>query len=371
MWETFGRAIALALMLNLFTPAVWAISPQDKLQYTVTGVEVDVTAQDAAKARVKAIEEAQIKAFGVLATRLGGESGGAIMATLPPAEIGRLMASLSVEDERSAPGRYIGKLSITFLPEKVRAAFLAKGVGLPEKRVEPILLIPVWLPKGAEPVIWDDNPWRRAVVKLDLAGGRVPFRLALGDTDDWAAFSTPAEATAQAVAPLLTRYQAAAAVLMVAEQDANGIHVHLAAFPGLAGLAFDKTYPPGEASLAQAAGEVADAIAQSWNPDAPATPLAAVVPTPPAEAATPAAPALPSQSLEAMLVFTSPEGLATTRKNLLTAPGVQGMDLVQVMVGGGLVQVKYTGSMQELQLALGSRGLELVELSSGWTIRPY
>ncbi|MDP4822363.1 MAG: hypothetical protein NWR47_00255, partial [Aestuariivirgaceae bacterium] len=168
---------------------------------------------------------------------------------------------------------------------------------------------------------------------------------------------------AQTMAPLLARYQAAAGVMMVAEQGLNGTDVRLVAFPGLPGLSFSKTYPPSESSLTGAAVEAADVIAQSWQPEADTTPAQVTEPTPPS------APA--SQNLEAMLMFTSAESLATTRQNLISAPGVLGMDLIQVTVGGGLVQVKYTGTLQELQLALGSRGLELVELSSGWTIRPY
>ena len=84
MWETLGRVMALALLLGLFTISAGATTPDEKQQFTVTGVEVDVTAADAAQARLKAIEEAQVKAFAELAKRLAGEGGGAVMATLPP-----------------------------------------------------------------------------------------------------------------------------------------------------------------------------------------------------------------------------------------------------------------------------------------------
>jgi hypothetical protein len=365
MWETLGRVMALALMLGLVAPSAGATTPEEKQQFTVTGVEVDVTAADAAQARLKAIEEAQVKAFAELAKRLAGESGGAIMATLPPADVGRMLASLSVESERSAPGRYIGKLTISFLPAKVREAFLAKGINLPAPAAaDGILLIPVWADGGAEAVIWDDNPWRRALVELDLAGGSVPFRLPLGDTEDWTAFSTPAEATPETVAPLLSRYKSANAVLMLAEQDQTGIRVRLVALPAQPTLSFEKTYPLSDISLTEAAAEATNVIAQHLQGGGAATPE-----TPPAAPSAPLAGA--SQTLEATLMFTGPEQLAQIRQNLLTAAGVQGMDLVQIMVGGAIVRVNYTGTPQELHLALGSRGLELVELSSGWTIRPY
>jgi hypothetical protein len=363
MWETLGRVMALALMLGLFTPSAGATTAEEKQQFTVTGVEVDETAADAAQARLKAIEQAQIKAFAELAKRLAGESGGAIMATLPPADVGRMMASLSVEDERSAPGRYIGKLTISFLPAKVREAFLAKGIDLAAGN-DGILLIPVWVDGGAEPVIWDDNPWRRAVVGLNLPAGSVPFRLPLGDTQDWSAFSTPDQATPETIGPLLSRYKATKAVLMLAEQDQTGIRVRLVALPAQPTLSFEKTYPLSDISLTEAAAEAANALSQNWQGAGGATPE-----TPPAGplAALAGAP----QALEATLMFTSPEQLAQIRQNLLTAAGVQGMDLVQIMVGGAIVRINHTGTMQELHLALGSRGLELVELSSGWTIRPY
>jgi hypothetical protein len=363
MWETLGRAMALTLMLGLFTPSAGAMTPEEKQQFTVTGVEVDVTAADAAQARLNAIAEAQVKAFAELSKRLAGEGGAAVMATLPPADVGRMMASLSVENERSAPGRYIGKLTISFLPAKVREAFLAKGIDLAAGN-DGILLIPVWVDGGSEAVIWDDNPWRRAVVGLNLPSGSVPFRLPLGDTADWAAFATPAEATPETVAPLLSRYKAATAVLMLAAQDPTGIRVNLVTLPARPGLTFEKTYPPSDFSLTEAAAEAADAITQNWQ-----TPPAATPETPPAAPPAPLAGA--PQAMEATLMFTGPEQLAQIRQNLLSAAGVQGMDLVQVMVGGAIVRVNYTGTVQELHLALGSRGLELVELSTGWTIRPY
>ena len=97
--------------------------------FTVTGVEVDVTDSDAAKAKLKAISEAQVKAFHILVERLGDQGDAAKVAHFKPGDIGRLMASLSVEEERTGPQRYVGKLTIRFLPERVRKALFPFKIG--------------------------------------------------------------------------------------------------------------------------------------------------------------------------------------------------------------------------------------------------
>src|SRR5688572_14909074 len=90
--------------------------------YTVSGIAVDVTDSDASSAKLKAISEAQVKAFAILLERLGGTDATARLQGLGPADIGRMMDSLSIEEERTGPGRYIGRLTVRFLPEQVRAA---------------------------------------------------------------------------------------------------------------------------------------------------------------------------------------------------------------------------------------------------------
>ena len=95
-----ARAIALAALRRLWAVFVCgtvlcltsagAIAQQNSL-FTVSGVEVDVTDQDAAKAKLKAISQAQVKAFHMLVERLGDKGDIAKVQHFKPAQIGRLM----------------------------------------------------------------------------------------------------------------------------------------------------------------------------------------------------------------------------------------------------------------------------------------
>ncbi len=133
----------------------------DNTLFTVSGVAVDVTDKDAAKAKLKAISEAQVKAFHILVERLGSKGDAAKVKHFKPNQIGRLMASLSVEEERTGPQRYIGKLTIKFLPNRVRKALSKIKFHYVDEQSPKILIIPVWrTDAGVE--VWEDNPWRTA-----------------------------------------------------------------------------------------------------------------------------------------------------------------------------------------------------------------
>ena len=149
--------------------------------WTVSGVSVDVTSESAAKAKLLAIGEAQEKAFDRLVDRLVPAKSAAKLKALGPDQVGRLLAGLSIEEERTAPKRYIAKLSIRFLANKTRALFGRFGVEYAEKQSEPVLVVPVWVtPKGAD--IWSgDNPWHKAWAELDLNNALIPILLPLGD----------------------------------------------------------------------------------------------------------------------------------------------------------------------------------------------
>ena len=99
--------MAALASLALAGPA-HAAGPVETSVYSVTGVDVDITDKDATSAKTKAIIEAQVKAFGMLADRLGSPEAAAALRKTSPDQIGRMLKSLSIEEERSGPGRYHG-----------------------------------------------------------------------------------------------------------------------------------------------------------------------------------------------------------------------------------------------------------------------
>src|SRR5690242_14284034 len=75
----------LLLTLLLLVPAFRAEA--DDAVFRVTGVSVDATDRDAAAAKMKAISEAQVKAFGILVDRIAEEGADAKLKALPPGQI--------------------------------------------------------------------------------------------------------------------------------------------------------------------------------------------------------------------------------------------------------------------------------------------
>src|SRR6185295_7691270 len=149
-WLIFIFAFAVSIAQPLAGTA-----PVETNLFSVTGVEVDVTDKDASSARTKAIIEAQVKAFHVLTERLASGEEAKLLNGLGSQEIGRMLRSLSIEEEHSSPGRYLGKLTVRFLPKKVREQFAIHGIEIVEDQSPPMVILPIW--KGPDgPQVWED-----------------------------------------------------------------------------------------------------------------------------------------------------------------------------------------------------------------------
>ena len=97
-------------------------------------------------------------------------------------------SSLSIEEEGTGPGRYIGKLTVRFLPAKVARLFDSYGVTVVTEQAPPMLVLPVWkAPEGTE--LWEDNLWRKAWLGLNAEQSLVPIIIPFGDLEDTAAIT--------------------------------------------------------------------------------------------------------------------------------------------------------------------------------------
>ena len=375
--------LAICLSFSAFAGSAGAsdISPEEKQLFTVSGIDVDAKGKDASEARMIAIQDAQVKAFAILIERLAGKQVVPQLADLEPQAIGRLMASLSVSSEQTAPGRYIAKLNISFLPDRVRDLLQQRSIGLSPVKQEPVLILPIWQGAGELPVTWDDNPWRRAILRMDLNTTRVALRLPLGDLEDSTTLPDPERADPASFAPLLNRYGATAAVVVIATQDPDGIRLKAIAPQQLPGLVFPKAYPATEQGLSSAAVDVVAAIAQNWRDgataenqialppditDANGLPLSPQQPTPPNP---PVNPVIANAGvLDAAMLF-QPVEWGSLRQLISSTEGVKSVDLLRITPDGGLIRITYSGAVPQVQQALFQRGFRLVDLGSGWILQ--
>lgn len=168
----------------------WACAPagaalaQDA--FTVSGVEVDVTAANPQAAKDQALAEGQRQAFRLLLERL---TQPADHARLPKADGTQYIRDFSVDHERSSATRYLATLSVRFSPAAVKRLLQNANIAYAEPRSKAVVIVPVFKAAGTgRPVLWDEpNPWRAAWASL--GGGLVPLVVPSGDLGDTQAIS--------------------------------------------------------------------------------------------------------------------------------------------------------------------------------------
>lgn len=152
--------------------------------YTVSGIDVDVTAADALKARDQAIREAKQKAAQQLVERMVAVEDRGRVPPLDDTRLNSMVRGIEFANDRSMGNRYIASINVVFAPDQVKAWLSGGGVRSAETVAKPALVIPLWKgDAGVEPLD-DRNAWRDAWRTLDSAGSSVPTTVIRGDQAD-------------------------------------------------------------------------------------------------------------------------------------------------------------------------------------------
>jgi hypothetical protein len=353
-----ARLVSAALVFSIFVTGNAAA--RESALYTVSNVEVDVSAKDASSAKLKAISQAQVKAFRILAERLGGAQAVTAVSYLSDADIGRMMSSLSIQSEKSGPGRYIGKLSIAFLPEKVRAAFADLGVSFSEDRAPRIVVLPVWNgPQG--PMVWEENPWRKAWLSLNSDNDLVPIIVPLGDLDDSEMISAEEALRGNEVKleSLKLRYEAEAVLVALAEPAGeSSIRAVMSGETPVGIVTFDKVYDGEEGGLERASEIAAQRfialVNEKWK----------------SVSAGGEQQAAPMQTIAVTVPFSSSGQWNGIRAHLLSVHGIAGIDVTTMGSGGAQIRLGFTTGLGELQQSLAVVGMKLVDIKGKWVLQP-
>ena len=141
--------------------------------YTVTGVDVDVTAADAVQARQQGIARGAPQGGQDAGRAHGGGRRPRPRAADPSdASLEGMVRGIEFVRERSAPGRYIATLNVVFQPDPVKAWLGEAGVKIAETVSRAALVIPLWKGKAGVEPLDDRNAWREAWRALDTARQR-------------------------------------------------------------------------------------------------------------------------------------------------------------------------------------------------------
>lgn len=363
----------LAVSAWLWTKPGIAAGPVETGLFSVTGVEVDVTDKDAASARTRAIIEAQVKAFYILAERLGSPEAVESLKGLEAPQIGRMLRSLSIEEEHTGPGRYIGKLTIRFLPGKIREIFGKHGIEVVEEQAPPMVVLPVWNgPEG--PVVWEENLWRKAWLDLKLEQTVVPIIIPLGDLQDTSTI-TPEEALQLnpiKLEALQIRYEAKAILVAIASPEpSGGVHAVMMGDSPLGKVTFDKVYTAEDGTLESAASLAAQrfnaVMVEKWR--STRLRLAAEARAR-AEAERQAQMQATSASIPVAVPFAGIHQWNSIRARIVSTRGVIGVDVSTIAEKGAVIRLAYINSLQALQDALMDNGMRLVQMRGTWVLQP-
>lgn len=174
--------LAFAALFLIFAAPVRA---ETNPAYTVEGVEVDVTAENAVKAREKALDEAQVKAYQMLAERFLGAEAMANFQSPDPITVSTLVQDYEVTKEQLSSKRYKGTYTVRFRPNAMKMQMASKGISYSDVAKKPVLVLP-FFQTGAQTVLWSDaNPWMQAWRNLPADKSMMqPTVLPLGDVED-------------------------------------------------------------------------------------------------------------------------------------------------------------------------------------------
>ncbi len=332
--------------------------------FTIPSVRTDVTAADAAKAKIEAIEQAQLAAFQQLIARLTPAGSEGLLPEFRGSDVARIMSGMTVEDEQTGPQRYIATLTISFLPDIVRNLLFQYNVPYTEEQAPSFLLLPVW--KGPDGlVLWEgdgDNPWRDAWLSRNLEHSLTPILVPIGDLTDMSAISAQEAVNADAIKlqALSLRYGVDHVVVSVAESTGTAsLSIGLKGETAFGYLDTVRSYQGNETSIAGAAitasVQVVRLLEESWkNQRAQLT-----------------SPTSFQNAITVAIPFDSFGEWNMIRSRIQQTYGVGDVQIDSLSAGGGIVRINYDGSLQEFSEELRRSGLVLSEVGGTWVIQPY
>jgi hypothetical protein len=139
--------------------------------FEVTGVQVDVSAENAAKAREEGWRQAQSLGWKALWAKTNNRPVGEA-PSLPDSTLNGMVSGIVIEEEQIGPRRYIAKLGVLF--DRARTGQLL-GVAGPVQRSAPLLVIPVMLTGGSLYSFEFRNEWQKAWARFRTGNSPVDY----------------------------------------------------------------------------------------------------------------------------------------------------------------------------------------------------
>ena len=173
-------AIPVLLSLTLGAGLLYAqldgsergIAPIDSTSnFEVMGIDVDVVAENADRARVEGWRRAQREGWRGLWSRTTGRPP-AQAPNLPDSVLNSIVSGIIIDSEQIGPRRYIARLGVLF--DRARTGQMLGVQGL-VRRSAPVLVIPVMKTGSSAYSFEFQNPWQRAWAQYRTAGSPIDY----------------------------------------------------------------------------------------------------------------------------------------------------------------------------------------------------
>jgi len=184
MAKKLGLIFIGILTINCFIGTNTSHSITSKKVFVIENVAVDETSSTALKAREKALEIGQKRAWKKLLERMTFPETVKKVADIPYSELRSLIRGYEVIRERTSTVRYLADLNVTFGANEVRQFFLDNNIDYAETPSAPVLVMPLLIRQGAASLWETPNPWRDAWQNLPEQRGLVDIRVPVGDLAD-------------------------------------------------------------------------------------------------------------------------------------------------------------------------------------------
>ena len=339
--------------------------------FTVSGVKVDVTAENAVAAREKAFGEAQVAAFKALALRILGDEAAKTYTAPPVADISTMIQDFEITDERLSAVEYIGTYTFRFDGPSIRRQFNMEHMGQ-NMATRPVLVLPFYQ-IGSRISLWQEsNPNLSAWSRSNAQGGLVQIRVPLGDIRDIADVGDDQALTYRrdGLYQILERYNASEAIVLIAvpgPADAADVPTDISTMiyrtdrdrPEY--VQTIKTNPDANSTAAQlydkAVREVRAALQRDWKSEGAGAYAYTATPQANADGSMPEAAAGNIMTVRAQ--FSTMQQWIETRQAIRRVPGLIGMKVRSVTPREAVVELEYAGDEVALKSALTQQDLVL------------
>ena len=142
--------------------------------FTVGGVHVDATAEDALIAQTEAIAQGQVTAANILIKRmsLASERRAKGFAGVSAEDGPKMIRALEITNEKRSANRYLGDISVAFNRAAVEQYMRAKGLRIIATQSRKRLVIPAV--QGQD--LWEPSPWSYAWRRANIDHALTPMQ---------------------------------------------------------------------------------------------------------------------------------------------------------------------------------------------------